>query len=92
MSELTEKSSFYIEGELPDIGKFKGSDERRHFHGEYTPFFLPDDGYGLIIPYTGNYKIYHTVNDAWYTEKMADMPNRGIVSTASVITLLQEER
>lgn len=48
---------FTIEGELPDIGKFS-SDAPKRFYKEYTPYFIPSDKYGSIIPYEANFKTY----------------------------------
>lgn len=47
---------FRIDGELPDIGTFSGKPER--FYSEYTPYFIPSDKYGRILPYVGSYKIF----------------------------------
>lgn len=63
------RSVFYIDGELPDIGDFSGSKKQEHFHGEYTPYFIPCDSYGEIIPYIGNYKIYKTTDADWLAEQ-----------------------
>ena len=56
----TVKSAFYIKGELPDIGSFSGSEKYKRFYEEYTPYFIPSDKYGEIIPFIGKSKIYET--------------------------------
>ncbi len=64
------KIVFYIDGELPDIGEFSGSKKTEHFHGAYTPDFIPSDDYGEIIPYIGEYKIYSTSGETdWHAEQ-----------------------
>lgn len=68
--QLNEKSSspvFYIDGELPDIGDFKSSPER--YYSEYTPYFIPSDKYGRILPYTGKYKIFSAGEDIYGVTK-----------------------
>jgi len=54
------KSTFYIDGELPDIGSFSGVEQYERFYEEYTPDFIPSDKYGKIMPYIGNIKVYKT--------------------------------
>ncbi len=56
----TVKSAFYIIGELPDIGSFSGLEKYKRFYEEYTPYFIPSDEYGEIIPFIGKCKIYET--------------------------------
>lgn len=53
---------FFIEGELPNIGEFSGKSER--FHSQYTPYFIPCEKYGQLLPYIGTHKIFSDVEQS----------------------------
>ncbi len=77
--------SFYIKGELPDIGEYSAKNTAGRFYSEYTPEFVPSDEYGTVIPYVGSAKDFYT---EWgYSEMYADMgfctPDGKIISDAN---------
>lgn len=63
ISSQTPPNTFYIKGGLPDIGEFTGKIQDR-FYEEYTPYFIPSQEYGSIVPYIGSQKEYST-SDGW---------------------------
>jgi len=69
--ERTEKPPvFYIDGELPEIGEFTGKSQKDRFYNEYTPYFIPSDMYGTVLPYIGGVKEYKTTYDEEWVETM----------------------
>ena len=46
---------FKIEGELPDIGEYSGK-ETVKYHKNASDDFVPDEGYGVLVPFFGRSK------------------------------------
>ena len=68
-SQRDNKNTFYINGELPDIGEFSLNIHR--FYDEYTPNFIPSDEYGEILPFIGKSKLYQTsYDDGFYASQI----------------------
>ncbi len=64
--------SFYIKGELPDIGSFSGNLNAGRFYENFTDDFIPSDEYGEIIPFVGSSRVFGTKSDNdsdWHAEQ-----------------------
>ena len=52
--------TFFVDGELPEIGEFSGKKHSNRFYEDYTPHFIPSDEYNTLLPFVGSIKEYKT--------------------------------
>ncbi len=55
-----ESKTFYIEGELAEIGDFSGNLQNKRYYNEYTTEFLPSEDYKTVLPFVSKTVRYQT--------------------------------